>query len=67
MLKQMNTNMTLENLKNEEEHDPTVTLWLLYYIAQHYLFQLNFDQALKTINEAIEHTPTVIELYMVKA
>jgi len=27
----------------------------------------NFDKALQYINEAIEHTPTVIELYIVKA
>jgi len=27
----------------------------------------NFDQALNLINEAIQHTPTVIELYSHKA
>jgi peptide alpha-N-acetyltransferase len=58
---------TLSNDENEEEQDPTVLLWLIYYTAQNYLFQLDFENALKTINEAIEHTPTVIELYIVKA
>jgi hypothetical protein len=44
-----------------------VFLWLLYFAAQHFLFIKNFDKALEFINEAIEHTPTVVELYMVKA
>jgi hypothetical protein len=33
MLQSMNTDMTLGLVSNEEEQDPTVTLWLLYYKA----------------------------------
>lgn len=38
MLNQMGTNNTLFGKPDEEEHDPTVTLWLMYYLSQHYLF-----------------------------
>ena len=53
--------------QDEEEQDPTVYLWLLYFFAQHYYFLKDFDKALQFINEAIEHTPTVVDLYIVKA
>ena len=36
-------------------------------MAQHYLFLRKYDLAFKYIDEAIEHTPTVIELYILKA
>lgn len=67
MINSMKERNTLTMDDNEEEQDPTVYLWLLYFSAQHYLFLRNFDKALQYINEAIEHTPTVIELYIVKA
>jgi tetratricopeptide (TPR) repeat protein len=64
-LKSMDNNSTLIN--DDEEQDPTVYLWLLYFTAQHYYFLRDFDTALNYINQAIDHTPTVIELYIVKA
>jgi peptide alpha-N-acetyltransferase len=51
----------------EEEQDPTVTLWLLYYTSQHYYFCRDFEKALDYVNQAIKHTPTVIDLYILKA
>ena len=66
MLKSMKDNSTL-GYGDEEEQDPTVYLWLLYYTAQHYMFLRDYDKALQFVNEAIEHTPTVIELYTLKA
>ena len=42
-------------------------LWLLYYTAQHYLFIDQYEESLKFLKEAIEHTPTVVELYELKA
>jgi hypothetical protein len=42
-------------------------LWLLYFTAQHYYFLKDFDTALQYLNRAIEHSPTVIELYILKA
>lgn len=63
----MKKNNTLEGTDDEEEQDPTVYLWLLYYSAQHNLFINEYEKAFTFINEAIKHTPTVIELYVVKA
>ena len=51
----------------EEEQDPTVQLWLMYFISQHFYFRRDFEQALSYINKAIEHTPTVVDLYILKA
>jgi peptide alpha-N-acetyltransferase len=51
---------------DEQEQDPTVELWLMYFIANHYLFARNVDEALKFVNKAIEHTPTLLDLYTLK-
>ena len=51
----------------EDEQDPTVHLWLLYFTSQHYYFLKDFDRAFNYINKAIEHTPTVVDLYILKA
>ncbi|KAG1671753.1 N-alpha-acetyltransferase 15, NatA auxiliary subunit [Nymphon striatum] len=54
--------------KNSEEKEPaTVILWTYYYLAQHYDHLGKYVPAMKYIDTAIEHTPTLIELYVVKA
>lgn len=45
---------------------PTALLWTLYFLAQHYDYKRESDTALGYINRAIEHTPTLVELYMTK-
>ncbi|XP_065196525.1 N-alpha-acetyltransferase 16, NatA auxiliary subunit-like [Sycon ciliatum] len=50
-----------------EEEPPCTYLWLLFFLAQHYDKLGNNQLALQYITDAIEHTPTLIELYMVKA
>lgn len=57
--------MTLED-HDEEEQDPTVYLWLNYFIAQHYKFKGDVANALKFVDAAIAHTPTLLELYTLK-
>lgn len=52
---------------HEEELDPTVLLWLLLFSAQHFDMKNDFKQALALIDEAIEHTPTLVEAYTVRA
>lgn len=64
--KQMEETMTLRD-SDEEEQDPTVQLWLYYYLANHYLFTGEYQQAFEWIDKAIAHTPTVVELYTLKA
>lgn len=41
-------------------------LWTYYFLAQHYDYQRNTTRALEYINLAIEHTPTLIELFVAK-
>ena len=53
--------------EDEEEQDPTVQLWLYSFLAQHKLRLAKVDEALEYIEKAISHTPTVVELYLIKA
>lgn len=46
---------------------PTVYLWALYLFSQHYNMINNSLKALELINTAIDHTPTEVQLYMLKA
>ncbi|KAI1725387.1 NMDA receptor-regulated protein 1 domain-containing protein [Ditylenchus destructor] len=46
---------------------PTTFLWIYYYLAQHFDRLRQFQKAHKYIDEALKHTPTLIELYMAKA
>lgn len=50
-----------------DQQTPTVVLWTYYYLAQHFDLLCQTDKALEYINCALEHTVTLIELYMVKA
>lgn len=46
--------------------DATTILWVDYYLAQHFDYLGNYEDALKYINIALSHTPTLIELYVIK-
>lgn len=46
---------------------PTVILWTKYFLAQHFLYKRELGLATKYIDEALEHSPTLVELYIVKA
>ena len=62
----MEKDMSL-NAEDEDEQDPTVQLWLYYFLSQHYLRDNKPEKALDYINKAIDHTPTVPDLYLHKA
>ncbi|KAG6379644.1 NMDA receptor-regulated protein 1-domain-containing protein [Boletus reticuloceps] len=47
--------------------DPTYYLWTLYFLAQHYSSLGRYEKALEILHSAMEHTPTLPELYMTKA
>ncbi|KAL4230867.1 N-alpha-acetyltransferase 15 [Mactra antiquata] len=53
--------------ENCEKEPPTALLWVYYYLAQHYDYIGNAQQALHYIDTAIQHTPLLIELYVLKA
>ncbi|KAJ6947281.1 N-terminal acetyltransferase A complex auxiliary subunit NAA15-like [Populus alba x Populus x berolinensis] len=50
-----------------EKEPPSTLMWTLFFLAQHYDRRGQYDVALSKIDEAIRHTPTVIDLYSVKS
>ncbi|XP_057732571.1 N-terminal acetyltransferase A complex auxiliary subunit NAA15 [Arachis stenosperma] len=50
-----------------EKEPPSTLMWTLFLLAQHYDRRGQYEVALSKIDEAIEHTPTVIDLYSVKS
>jgi len=52
---------------DSEAESPTSLLWTLSYLAQHFDHLRQTDLALEYINAALEHTMTLIELYVIKA
>ena len=46
---------------------PSTLLWATFLLSQHFNAMGNQVRALELINEAIEHTPTDVQLYMMKA
>lgn len=52
---------------DENVQIPTTYLWILIFLAQLYDFKRETPKALEYINKAIEHTPTLVESYMIKA
>ncbi|BBG99035.1 tetratricopeptide repeat-containing protein [Prunus dulcis] len=50
-----------------EKEPPSTLLWALFLLAQHYDRRGQYDIALSKIDEAMEHTPTVIDLYSAKS
>lgn len=47
--------------------EPAQYLWTLYFLAQHYSFLRAYGKAVDILHVAMEHTPTLPELYMTKA
>lgn len=54
------------NVDAEVEEYPTSLVWAYYFTAQHFDAVGNFASAMTMIDKAIEHTPTLVELYLVK-
>ena len=50
-----------------ELEPPTAILWVYHFLAQHFDYLRDSKRAMEYINKALEHTPTLIEAYMVKA
>lgn len=48
-------------------YPPPVFVWAKYYFAQHHLYFNQLEKALEYINAALEHSPTLVELYILKA
>ncbi|XP_030488392.2 N-terminal acetyltransferase A complex auxiliary subunit NAA15 [Cannabis sativa] len=50
-----------------EKEPPSTLMWTLFLLAQHYDRRGQYEIALSKIDEAIEHTPTAIDLYSGKS
>ncbi|CDR46417.1 CYFA0S23e00804g1_1 [Cyberlindnera fabianii] len=46
---------------------PLCWVWTTYFLAQHYLHLSNLNKARDLIEAAVKHTPTLVELYILKA
>ncbi|XP_076646655.1 N-alpha-acetyltransferase 15/16 isoform X1 [Halictus rubicundus] len=59
-----------EHFSDQEKDNPrepaSALLWTYYYLAQHYDHLGQTEKALNEINAAIQHTPTLIELFVTK-
>ncbi|XP_045333824.1 N-alpha-acetyltransferase 16, NatA auxiliary subunit isoform X1 [Leopardus geoffroyi] len=53
--------------ENGEKEPPTTLLWVQYFLAQHFDKLGHYSLALDYINAAIAGTPTLIELFYMKA
>lgn len=51
---------------NGPKEPASALLWVYYFLAQHYDYLNHTDKALEYIDAAIEHTPTLIELFVTK-
>ncbi|KAG2003328.1 NMDA receptor-regulated protein 1a [Coprinopsis cinerea AmutBmut pab1-1] len=56
----------VNDLKEKYSDDPTTYLWTLYFLAQHHSYLGRHQQAMELINQAIDHTPTLPDLYLFK-
>ncbi|XP_026736637.1 N-alpha-acetyltransferase 15, NatA auxiliary subunit-like isoform X2 [Trichoplusia ni] len=57
---------TFSSDAGETKQPASALLWAYYYAAQHFDYKKDTDRALLYIDAAIEHTPTLIELFIVK-
>ncbi|CAH2002073.1 unnamed protein product [Acanthoscelides obtectus] len=53
-------------VNNGPKEPVSALLWVYYYLAQHYDYLKQTEKALSYIDAAIEHTPTLIELFIAK-
>lgn len=52
--------------KDNPREPASALLWTYYYLAQHYDYLGQTEKALLEIDAAIDHTPTLIELFVTK-
>lgn len=53
-------------VNNGPKEPASALLWVYYYLAQHHDFLNQTEKAVNYIDAAIEHTPTLIELFVTK-
>jgi tetratricopeptide (TPR) repeat protein len=72
-LNEIKNNKKIEIKKNSSENEVIIIdiipefIWVYYFVAQHYYFLGDMENALNFINMALDKTPTVVEFYMLKS
>lgn len=51
----------------DPNESPVAYIWSNYFMAQHHLHSKELGQAQLLIDKSIEHTPTIVEFYILKA
>jgi len=46
---------------------PSTAVWVYYFLAQHFLWHKKYETALQYVEKAVDHTPTLVDLYTLKA
>ncbi|CCH44947.1 hypothetical protein BN7_4517 [Wickerhamomyces ciferrii] len=59
--------IVLKFLEKSSEISPIVYVWTNYFLSQHFLYKGELSKAKNHIDLAINHTPTLVELYILKA
>ena len=54
------------DIGGSSRESPTTLLWTYYYLSQHHDSKGDYGLALDLVNAAIQHTPTLIELFLLK-
>lgn len=66
LIKLENDQPKLEGDSQTELESPGCLVWLYHFLAQHYDATGDHVKALDFVNRGLEHTPTLIELYVAK-
>jgi hypothetical protein len=56
----------LTETETSPKEPASALLWAYYYLAQHFDYLGETEKALSYIDAAIDHTPTLIELFITK-
>lgn len=56
----------LTEADSSPQEPASAILWTYFYLAQHYDYMKDARKAFQYIDMAIEHTPTLIELFVAK-
>jgi len=62
----LNPCLVLADVGKSAPEPASAILWTYFYLAQHYDYLGNTNKAMEYIDLAIEHTPTLIELFVCK-
>ena len=63
----LRTNGSFDSVEDKDSESLTCILWVYYFLAQHFDALKQFSLALFFADVALEHTPTLIDIFVIKA